>query len=158
MSDRNGPPGRVCSGHWADGVGCWAVTAEGSIRLVMATAQRGCRLIHVSSDAVFSGAWIHYDETCLPDQVTPYGAAKVTATAVRLLAPAAAGAHTLLITGPGPAAPDQRPPCAGKRGRPRGRPDVVVLGDRRYGHDTCRRVVRELGVTPVAAARRGVEQ
>ncbi|WP_328389689.1 sugar nucleotide-binding protein [Streptomyces sp. NBC_00400] len=80
----------------------WAVTAEGSIRLAMAATKRGCRLVHVSSDAVFSGSRIHYDETCLPDPVTPYGAAKATAeTAVRLLAPAAAVARTSLIIGHG---------------------------------------------------------
>ncbi|MFE3883789.1 SDR family oxidoreductase [Streptomyces lydicus] len=80
----------------------WAVTAEGSIRLAMAATKRGCRLVHVSSDAVFSGSRIHYDETCSPDPVTPYGAAKATAeTAVRLLAPAAAVARTSLIIGYG---------------------------------------------------------
>ncbi|MGW7246920.1 SDR family oxidoreductase [Streptomyces decoyicus] len=80
----------------------WAVTADGSIRVAMAAAQRGCRLVHVSSDAVFSGSRVHYDETCLPDPVTPYGAAKATAeTAVRLLAPTAAVARTSLIIGHG---------------------------------------------------------
>ncbi|MDQ0947079.1 dTDP-4-dehydrorhamnose reductase [Streptomyces phaeochromogenes] len=80
----------------------WAVTAEGSIRVAMAATRRGCRLVHVSSDAVFSGSRIHYDETCLPDPVTPYGAAKATAeTAVRILAPAAAVARTSLIIGHG---------------------------------------------------------
>lgn len=33
----------------------WAVTAEGPVRLAMAAAKSGSRLIHVSSDAVFSG-------------------------------------------------------------------------------------------------------
>lgn len=64
----------------------WAVTAEGPVRLAMATAKYGCRLVHVSSDAVFSGARVHYDETCLPDPVTPYGAAKAAGeTGVRLV-------------------------------------------------------------------------
>ncbi|MEU4612358.1 SDR family oxidoreductase [Streptomyces umbrinus] len=80
----------------------WVVTADGSIRVAMAAARRGCRLVHVSSDAVFSGSRIHYDETCLPDPVTPYGAAKASAeTAVRLLAPSAAVARTSLIIGHG---------------------------------------------------------
>ncbi|MGW3935111.1 SDR family oxidoreductase [Streptomyces phaeochromogenes] len=80
----------------------WAVTADGSIRVAMAATRRGCRLVHVSSDAVFSGSRIHYDETCLPDPVTPYGAAKAAAeTAVRLLAPTAAVARTSLIIGHG---------------------------------------------------------
>ncbi|MFD8378228.1 SDR family oxidoreductase [Streptomyces sp. NPDC059679] len=80
----------------------WAVTADGSIRVAVAAAKRGCRLVHVSSDAVFSGSRIHYDEACLPDPLTPYGAAKAAAeTAARLLAPAAAVARTSLIIGNG---------------------------------------------------------
>ncbi|MFC9266283.1 SDR family oxidoreductase [Streptomyces zhihengii] len=81
----------------------WAVTAEGGMRLAQAAANRSMRLVHVSSDAVFSGAarsW--YDESCLPDPLTPYGAAKATAeTAVRLLCPDAAVARTSLIIGHG---------------------------------------------------------
>jgi dTDP-4-dehydrorhamnose reductase len=80
----------------------WAITADGAIRVATAAAQRGCRLVHVSSDAVFSGSRIHYDETCLPDPVTPYGAAKAAAeTAVRLLVPTAAVVRTSLIVGHG---------------------------------------------------------
>ncbi|WP_055534696.1 SDR family oxidoreductase [Streptomyces graminilatus] len=83
------------SGH-AD----WAVTAEGPVRLAMATAQHGSRLVHVSSDAVFSGDRIHYDETDLPDPVTPYGAAKAAAeTAIGFVAPDAVVARTSLIIG-----------------------------------------------------------
>ncbi|ADI12477.1 dTDP-4-dehydrorhamnose reductase [Streptomyces bingchenggensis BCW-1] len=70
--------------------------------MAVAATKRGCRLVHVSSDAVFSGSRIHYDEACLPDPLTPYGAAKAAAeTAVRLLAPAAAVARTSLIIGHG---------------------------------------------------------
>ncbi|MGW1127987.1 SDR family oxidoreductase [Streptomyces sp. NPDC002526] len=81
----------------------WAVTAEGGIRLALAAAERGIRLVHVSSDAVFSGAGrTHYDESCLPDPLTPYGAAKAAAeTAVRLISPGAAVARTSLIIGNG---------------------------------------------------------
>lgn len=57
----------------------WAVTADGAVRLARVTAERGIRLLHVSSDAVFSGSRVHYDETALPDPVTPYGAAKAFA-------------------------------------------------------------------------------
>jgi dTDP-4-dehydrorhamnose reductase len=84
------------------GLSDWAVTADGSVRVAMAAARHGCRLVHVSSDAVFSGSRISYDESCLPDPVTPYGAAKAAAeTAVRLLTPAAAIARTSLIIGHG---------------------------------------------------------
>ncbi|MFF9625705.1 SDR family oxidoreductase [Streptomyces griseosporeus] len=85
------------SGH-AD----WAVTADGAIRVAAAAARHGCRLVHVSSDAVFSGDRPDYDETCLPDPVTPYGAAKAAAeTGVRLLTPDAVVARTSLIVGDG---------------------------------------------------------
>ncbi|MFD8391903.1 SDR family oxidoreductase [Streptomyces sp. NPDC059680] len=80
----------------------WAVTAEGPVRLAMAAAKYGSRLVHVSSDAVFSGARVHYDESCLPDPVTPYGAAKAAAeTAVLLVHPQAVVARTSLIIGDG---------------------------------------------------------
>ncbi|MFE4309199.1 SDR family oxidoreductase [Streptomyces sp. NPDC056891] len=80
----------------------WAVTAEGSMRLALAVRERRIRLVHVSSDAVFSGSQDPYDETSLPDPVTPYGAAKAAAeTAVRLLADSGAVARTSLIIGHG---------------------------------------------------------
>ncbi|WP_432156205.1 SDR family oxidoreductase [Streptomyces sp. bgisy153] len=80
----------------------WAVTADGAVRVALAAAEHGCRLVHVSSDAVFSGAHVHYDKGCLPDPLTPYGAAKAAAeTAVRLLVPDAVVARTSLIIGYG---------------------------------------------------------
>ncbi|MFJ5720922.1 SDR family oxidoreductase [Streptomyces sp. NPDC093149] len=80
----------------------WAVTAEGPVRLAMAAAKYGARLVHVSSDAVFSGARVHYDESCLPDPVTPYGAAKAVAeTGVLFVNPEAVVARTSLIIGYG---------------------------------------------------------
>lgn len=81
----------------------WAVTADGPGRLAQSTARRGIRLVHVSSDAVFSGnRGSSYDEPALPDPVTPYGAAKGAAeTAVRLLHPAAVVVRTSLIIGDG---------------------------------------------------------
>ncbi|MGP3769183.1 SDR family oxidoreductase [Streptomyces sp. SDT5-1] len=78
----------------------WAVTAEGPVRLAMVAAKYGRRLVHVSSDAVFSGSRVHYDESCLPDPVSPYGAAKAAAeTGVRLVHPDAVVARTSLIIG-----------------------------------------------------------
>ncbi|MGA5822049.1 SDR family oxidoreductase [Kitasatospora sp. NPDC094028] len=80
----------------------WAITAEGAIRLAVAATQYGARLVHVSSDAVFSGADGRYDESAVPDPITPYGAAKAGAeTTIRLLAPAAVVARTSLIIGDG---------------------------------------------------------
>ncbi|WP_328884976.1 SDR family oxidoreductase [Streptomyces sp. NBC_00316] len=86
----------------------WAATADGAIRLAMAATRHGSRLVHVSSDAVFSGAEVRYDETALPDPITPYGAAKAAAeTAIRLLAPSAVIARTSLIIGDGSSAHEQ---------------------------------------------------
>lgn len=80
----------------------WRVTADGSVHVAMAAAKLGVRLVHVSSDAVFSGRRVTYDETCDPDPITPYGAAKAAAeTAVRILCPGAAVARTSLIVGNG---------------------------------------------------------
>ena len=80
----------------------WTTTATGAANLALATAATGARLVQVSSDAVFSGATTHYDETCLPDPITPYGAAKAAAeTAVHAIAPTAVIARTSLIIGDG---------------------------------------------------------
>ncbi|WP_371750491.1 sugar nucleotide-binding protein [Streptomyces sp. NBC_01283] len=80
----------------------WATTADGAIRVAMAAADRGTRLVHVSSDAVFSGAQVCYGEAATPDPITPYGAAKAAAeAAIRLLTPAAVIARTSLIIGDG---------------------------------------------------------
>jgi dTDP-4-dehydrorhamnose reductase len=80
----------------------WAVTAQGPVSLAMAAAKYGSRFVHVSSDAVFSGSRVHYDESCLPDPVTPYGAAKAAAeTGVLLVYPQAVVARTSLIIGSG---------------------------------------------------------
>ncbi|MER5194105.1 SDR family oxidoreductase [Streptomyces sp. NPDC002755] len=81
----------------------WAITADGSVHIAMATAKLGIRLVHVSSDAVFSGIGkARYDETCAPDPITPYGAAKAAAeTAARLLCPDGVVVRTSLIIGDG---------------------------------------------------------
>jgi dTDP-4-dehydrorhamnose reductase len=80
----------------------WAVTADGGAHVALAAAAAGARLVHVSSDAVFSGAAQRYDEASPPDPVTPYGAAKAAAeTAVKGIAPGAVIARTSLIIGDG---------------------------------------------------------
>jgi dTDP-4-dehydrorhamnose reductase len=80
----------------------WETTADGGMHVALAAAAAGARLVHVSSDAVFSGTASTYDETDQPDPVTPYGAAKATAeTAVKGIAPAAVIARTSLIVGDG---------------------------------------------------------
>ncbi|MFF5808901.1 SDR family oxidoreductase [Streptomyces sp. NPDC012746] len=80
----------------------WPTTAEGPIRLAMAAAKYGTRIVHVSSDAIFSGSDVQYDESSLPDPVTPYGAAKAAAeTGVLAVHPKATVARTSLIIGHG---------------------------------------------------------
>ena len=80
----------------------WETTADGATNVALAATAAGARLVHVSSDAVFSGADGSYDETRQPDPVTPYGAAKAAAeTAVKGIAPAAIIARTSLIIGDG---------------------------------------------------------
>ena len=80
----------------------WETTADGGIHVALAAAAAGARLVHVSSDAVFSGTASSYDETCQPDPVTPYGAAKAAAeTSVKGITPAAVIARTSLIIGDG---------------------------------------------------------
>ncbi|MFG3157217.1 SDR family oxidoreductase [Streptomyces sp. NPDC048219] len=92
----------------SSGAADWAITAQGPIRLAMAAAQHGIRLVHVSSDAIFSGSRVHYDESCLPDPVTPYGAAKAAAeTGILAVHPDAAVARTSLIIGHGRSAHEQ---------------------------------------------------
>ena len=80
----------------------WETTADGGLHVALAAAAAGARLVHVSSDAVFSGARPRYDETGRPDPVTPYGAAKAAAeTAVTGITPSAVIARTSLIIGDG---------------------------------------------------------
>jgi hypothetical protein len=64
----------------------------------VALAAEGCRLIFMSSDAVFGGRELPYDEDEPPCPLTPYGAAKAAAeTAVRALRPDALVARCSLI-------------------------------------------------------------
>lgn len=80
----------------------WATTAEGGMHVALAATAVGARLVHVSSDAVFSGATGRYDETHAPNPITQYGAAKAAAeTAIKGIVPTAVVARTSLIIGNG---------------------------------------------------------
>src|SRR5215216_2465184 len=48
----------------------WTTTADGAMHVAIAATAAQARLVHVSSDAVFSGAAIRYDESCVPDPTT----------------------------------------------------------------------------------------
>jgi dTDP-4-dehydrorhamnose reductase len=80
----------------------WEITADGGMNVALAASAAGARLVHVSSDVVFSGTAPRYDEDCHPDPVSGYGAAKAAAeTAVKGVAPGAVIARTSLIIGNG---------------------------------------------------------
>lgn len=80
----------------------WTTTAEGAANVATAAAAIGARLVHVSSDAIFSGSATRYDETSTPDPITPYGAAKAASeTVVTAIAPSSVIARTSLIIGDG---------------------------------------------------------
>ncbi len=79
----------------------WDVTATGAAHVATATAGTA-RLVLVSSDVVFSGANVHYDESATPDPITAYGAAKAAAeTAALAVHPDVVVARTSLILGDG---------------------------------------------------------
>ncbi len=78
----------------------WATNADGAANVALAAQRLGTRLVHVSSDAIFSGASGLYREDALPEPINPYGAAKAGAeTAVRAILPGAAIVRTSLIIG-----------------------------------------------------------
>jgi dTDP-4-dehydrorhamnose reductase len=88
--------------HTAAGRDDWRVIADGAAHVAVAAAASGIRLVHLSTDALFSGREVHYDETALPDPINSYGAAKAAAeTAVRAIDPTAAVVRTSLIIGHG---------------------------------------------------------
>jgi len=88
--------------HTAAGRGDWRVIADGAAHVAVASAALGSRLVHVSSDAVFSGREVEYDESAPPDPLYRYGAAKAAAeTAIAAVDPAAAVVRTSVILGDG---------------------------------------------------------
>ncbi|PKH44191.1 dTDP-4-dehydrorhamnose reductase [Nocardioides alpinus] len=99
LLDRHRPDAVV---HTAYVQSDWDVTATGAAHVALAAASHAARLVLVSSDVVFSGADVHYDESARPDPVTPYGAAKAAAETVALAVCAdVVVARTSLILGDG---------------------------------------------------------
>jgi dTDP-4-dehydrorhamnose reductase len=79
-----------------------AVTATGAAHVARATTRVGARLVLVSSDVVFGGRPVPYDESVPPDPVSAYGQAKVEAEAAALASgPDVVVARTSLILGDG---------------------------------------------------------
>lgn len=88
--------------HTAAGRADWHVIADGAAHVAVAAATQGSRLVHVSSDAIFSGTEIEYHESAPPDPLYRYGAAKAAAeTAIAAVDPTAALVRTSLILGHG---------------------------------------------------------
>lgn len=82
--------------------GDWRSIADGAAHVALAAAAVGARLVHLSSDAIFSGREVHYTEDALPDPTYRYGAAKAAAeTAVQAIDPAAVLVRTSTIVGDG---------------------------------------------------------
>ena len=80
----------------------WDVTATGAAHVAVAAAAHGARLVLVSSDVVFSGDDVHYDESARPDPITAYGAAKAAAeTAALAVCADVVVARTSLVLGDG---------------------------------------------------------
>ncbi|GAB3579311.1 SDR family oxidoreductase [Calidifontibacter terrae] len=78
----------------------WDTTAVAPVLLAGSAARVGAHVVHVSSDAVFSGHRPAYVETDRPDPLIPYGAAKAAAeVGVRAVAPQATIVRTTLIMG-----------------------------------------------------------
>ncbi len=87
----------------------WSVNVDGARVVAEAASAAGARLIHMSTDVVFSGARGRYVEDDEPDPVTEYGRAK--AAAERAVADAHPGAllvrTSLLYGGPVPGRHEQ---------------------------------------------------
>lgn len=80
----------------------WDVTATGAAHVALAARAHDARLVLVSSDVVFSGDDVHYDENARPDPITAYGAAKAAAETTALTAGGdVVVARTSLILGDG---------------------------------------------------------
>lgn len=79
-----------------------AVTATGAAHVARAAARGGARLVLVSSDVVFGGRPVPYDESVPPDPASAYGEAKVEAEQAALgSGPDVVVARTSLILGDG---------------------------------------------------------
>jgi dTDP-4-dehydrorhamnose reductase len=99
----------VHTAYVQDGPDAWAVTVDGAENVARAAADVGARLVHLSTDVVFSGrkgtAYVEEDE---PDPVTDYGRAKAEAERrVATAHPQALLVRTSLIVG-GPGFPSSK--------------------------------------------------
>ena len=70
---------------------------QGTGNAMWAARELGARLIHLSTDAIFGGDAAPYDETAVPDPITPYGRAKADAEAIVQQHPNSVTVRTSLI-------------------------------------------------------------
>jgi len=84
-----------------EGEGAWETTVDGAANLARAAHEIGARLVHLSTDVVFSGRkGVPYGEQDEPSPVTEYGRAKAESEArVREAHPDALIVRTSLIVG-----------------------------------------------------------
>jgi len=95
------PDAVIHTAYVREGDEAWPVNVDGSAAVARATAAAGLRLVHVSSDVVFSGEAdrpLHEDDE--PAPVSPYGESKAAAeSAVSQIDPGAVLVRTSLVYG-----------------------------------------------------------
>lgn len=102
---RHAPDVVVNCAYRQDTPDMWEVNRDGAANVARAAATAGVRLVHVSTDVVFSGDRGRYSEDDAPDPVTDYGASKAAAEPlVHTAHPNALIVRTSLVYG-GPGAP-----------------------------------------------------
>lgn len=105
---RYAPDAVVNCAYRQDTPDMWEVNRDGAANVARVTSTAGTRLVHISSDVVFSGDKGGYSEDDAPDPVTDYGASKAAAEPlVREAHPEALVVRTSLIYG-GPGAPESK--------------------------------------------------
>jgi dTDP-4-dehydrorhamnose reductase len=73
------PEAVVHCAYVRDGPAAWATIVDGSAHVARSAAEAGARLVHLSSERVFSGRDAAYSEVDRPEPIDAYGAAKAAA-------------------------------------------------------------------------------
>ncbi len=85
------------------------LNVDGAQNVASAAAQADARLIYISSDVIFDGEHAPYDESALPDPITPYGESKARGERLVITThPRAVAVRTSLIYGFDPMDPRTR--------------------------------------------------
>ncbi len=95
------PDAVIHTAYVQNGPDMHAITVLGAIEAAAASARLRARHIHMSSDMVFAGNAVEYDEIDMPNPIVPYGTAKAIAEAgVTQANPEASIVRTSLIYSP----------------------------------------------------------